>query len=345
MTGEDTLPERRDGLRLLSIVAPLAGLAVLYPVRLALLLVVSPLFADLIVGFLMCAGVVAFSVLIFRIIINQDHALAQQFAELKRRFAVERRLRAQLEALHESSLNAASADSPDAILDHLVDLARELVGARQGLLGVLSHEGELGAYYAASQSSADGTSQGLQAEEVDALRMLLRDDVAQSMDVPAPATRRISFPPGYGVLRSVIGVPMTHGGLAVGALYLADKSGASEFSADDERLLTMLANQAAIVVQNARLKEQVRLLAIAAERERIQKDLHDGMLQSIFAVNLELEGAAEDIMNDPAVAQTRIDLAIDRLNDVMEHIRNYIIGLRATPTESTMDMNQEVQHV
>jgi signal transduction histidine kinase len=131
----------------------------------------------------------------------------------------------------------------------------------------------------------------------------------------------------------------------VGALYLVDKTGASEFSADDERLLTMLANQAAVVVQNSRLKEQVQLLAIAAERERIQKDLHDGMLQSIFAVNLELEGVVADIMSDPAAAQARIDLAIDRLDGIMEHIRNYIVGLRATPTEPTMDMNQEVQHV
>ena len=345
MTGEETLGERRTGLRLLSIVAPLGGLAMLYPIRLALHHVVSSFIADLVVGFLLCVGVVSFSLLIFREIADQDRALVGQFAELKRRFAVERRLRAQLDVLHESASNAASTNSADAILAHLVELARALVGARQGLLGVLNHEGELGAYYAACQRRSDGVEPSVPPEEVATLRTLLREDTALYVGTSPPTTRHITFPPGHHDLRTVIGVPMTHGGVAVGALYLADKGGASAFSAEDERLLTVLANQAAVVVQNSRLKEQVRFLAIAAERDRIRKDLHDGMLQSIFAISLELEGAVEDIASDPGAAQARIDRVIDRLEAVMEHIRKYIVGLGAPPAKSTIDLNQEVQHV
>jgi signal transduction histidine kinase len=344
MAGEETLWERRDDLRLLSIVAPLTGLVALYGLHLLLLLILPRILADLFTGFLMCVGVVLFSTGIFRVIVRQDQVLARQFAELKRRYAVERRLRAQLEALHESSLNAASTDSPDAILGHLVELARSLVGAQEGLLGVLRHDGELAAYYVAQEAGAAAAESSVLAENVAALRTLLREDAADYVET-APSTRRITFPPGYQDLRSVLGVPMTQGGVAVGALYLADKMGASEFSSEDERLLTMLANQAAVVVQNSRLKEQVQLLAIAAERERIQKDLHDGMLQSIFAISLELEGAVEDIANDPVAAQTRIDRAIDRLDEVMEHIRNYIVGLRTAAAGPAIDVKQEVEHV
>ncbi|HVA91428.1 MAG TPA: hypothetical protein VNL71_16475, partial [Chloroflexota bacterium] len=127
----------RGRLRVLSIVGPLAGLAVLYPVRLAVQHAWSTRVADLLVGFLMVLGVLVFSRAIFGLIARQDTRLAAQRAELAARHDTERRLRAQMEALHQAALTISSTDTAADTLQHLVDLAREMLGTRSGALSVL----------------------------------------------------------------------------------------------------------------------------------------------------------------------------------------------------------------
>jgi signal transduction histidine kinase len=145
--------------------------------------------------------------------------------------------------------------------------------------------------------------------------------------------RSVGFPPGHPVMHSLLAVPVAHGATVVGNLYLADKVGAREFSPEDERLLTLLAAQAAAVIEKARLAEQVRTLAVVAERDRISKDLHDGMIQAIYAVTLELESAAEDVEEDPSAARERLDGVIDRLSEVIKDMRRYILGVQ--PADAT----------
>ena len=90
----------------------------------------------------------------------------------------------------------------------------------------------------------------------------------------------------------------------------------------------MFALHAGIAIENARLHEQVQRLAIVEERERIAKDLHDGIIQSIYAVGLSLEDLPEVMGEDPSEARERIDRAIDALNMTIRDIRNFIMGLR-----------------
>jgi signal transduction histidine kinase len=129
-------------------------------------------------------------------------------------------------------------------------------------------------------------------------------------------------------MHSLLAVPVAHGATVVGNLYLTEKVGATEFSPEDERLLTLLAGHAAVVIAKARLAEQVRTLAVVAERDRISKDLHDGVIQALYAVTLELESAAEDVETDPDAARAAIDGAIDRLGEVSKDMRRYILGLQ-----------------
>ena len=96
-------------------------------------------------------------------------------------------------------------------------------------------------------------------------------------------------------MHSFLGVPITVKGRSVGNLYLTDKSGAAEFSEADERLVETFAIHAGIAIENARLHEQVQRLAIVDERERISQDLHDGIIQNIYAVGLSLEDIPEFI--------------------------------------------------
>ncbi len=91
-------------------------------------------------------------------------------------------------------------------------------------------------------------------------------------------------------------------------------------------------------------RERLRIVAEAEhERERIGMDLHDGIIQSIYAVGLNLEAAADDVTRDPPEAQARIDQAIDRLNDVIRDIRSYIFELR--PTRFTGEIRESLANL
>ena len=127
---------------------------------------------------------------------------------------------------------------------------------------------------------------------------------------------------------SFLGVPVTVKGQAVGRLYLTNKREASEFSADDQALVETFALHAGIAIENARLHEQVQRLAVVDERDRISRDLHDSVIQSIYAVTLSLDDVPELIDETPEEARQRVDEGIDALHGVIRDIRNFIFGLR-----------------
>ena len=90
----------------------------------------------------------------------------------------------------------------------------------------------------------------------------------------------------------------------------------------------MFALHAGIAIENARLHEQVQRLAIVEERERIGRDLHDGIIQSIYAVGLSLEDVPDLMAEEPENAEARVERAIDSLDQSIRDIRNFIFGLR-----------------
>src|SRR5438105_771658 len=136
------------------------------------------------------------------------------------------------------------------------------------------------------------------------------------------------FPPNHPPMRSFLGVPVTVKDEVVGRLYLTNKQGAAQFSSHDRALVEMFALHAGIAIENARLHEQVQRLAVVDERDRISRDLHDSIIQSIYAVTLSLDDVPELVGEAPAEARQRVDDAIDALHGVIRDIRNFIFGLR-----------------
>jgi signal transduction histidine kinase len=141
-------------------------------------------------------------------------------------------------------------------------------------------------------------------------------------------SRRYGFPPHHPEMHSLLGVPVSAKGRSIGRLYLTNKLPSGDFTEDDERLVEMFALHAGIAIENARLHEQVQRLAIVEERERIGRDLHDGIIQSIYAVGLSLEDVPDLFDDEPDVARARVERAIDSLDQSIRDIRNFIFGLR-----------------
>jgi signal transduction histidine kinase len=94
------------------------------------------------------------------------------------------------------------------------------------------------------------------------------------------------------------------------------------------QFLTAISFWVGTAIENSRLNVQQRRLAVLEERERIGMDLHDGIIQDIYAVGLTLEHARLLLGDDPAAARQRIDQAITDLNSTIRDIRAYILDLR-----------------
>src|SRR5512137_979614 len=89
-------------------------------------------------------------------------------------------------------------------------------------------------------------------------------------------------------------------------------------------LLTSIGTWAGTAIENVRLNQQGRRLAVLEERERIGMDLHDGIIQSIYAVGLALDYARLAVDDDPPQARDKIAQAIQGLNATIRDIRTYI---------------------
>jgi signal transduction histidine kinase len=129
-------------------------------------------------------------------------------------------------------------------------------------------------------------------------------------------------------MTSFLGVPVRVHGEVYGNLYLTNKRHAREFSADDEELVLALARAAGIAIENARLHSLVRDHALTEDRDRIARDLHDSVIQRLFAIGLSLQGTARLVERPEAVL--RIAEAIDKLDETIRQLRKAIFDIELT---------------
>lgn len=127
--------------------------------------------------------------------------------------------------------------------------------------------------------------------------------------------------------QSYVCVPISYKNAVVGTLGLASKH-LRAFSSRDLDLLEAIGHQVGTAVENSRLYKEIERLAILDERSRIGMDLHDGVIQSIYAVGLTLETTRLLMSQDPEQARQLLNSALTGLNDAIRDIRNFILDLR-----------------
>lgn len=148
--------------------------------------------------------------------------------------------------------------------------------------------------------------------------------VSTSIQTDLRFLRRAVVDAGF---RCIACIPLMARGINVGVMSVASRH---ERYLDQRAmsLLTAVGAWAGITVENARLNEQARRLAVLEERERIGMDLHDGIIQSIYATGLALDYARLALSEDPSQAEEKIEQAIEGLNSTIRDIRSYIMDLR-----------------
>jgi signal transduction histidine kinase len=237
-------------------------------------------------------------------------------------------LQERLIALHKASLELVKDVSLDRLLERIAAVACEQADARYAALGVLDENGKLVKFISVGMEEDEikriahpPVGKGLIGE-------LVNTDVPLRVPVIQEHPHSVGFPAHHPKMVSFLGVPIRSSNHQLGQIYLTEKIGAPEFTADDEKIIQMLAAYAAAAIQNARLHENTHRLAVLEERERIGMDLHDGIIQAIYGVGLSLEGVLHTIEESPVEAKERIQHSIDGLNQAIRDLRAYILDLR-----------------
>lgn len=135
----------------------------------------------------------------------------------------------------------------------------------------------------------------------------------------------VGVPEGHPPIGPFLGVPLSATGRVIGTLFVANITGGTPFTADDEEMLVAFAGQAAVSIQNSRLYTQVEELAILRERERMAIDLHDTVAQIFFSIGLEVDNLRPLV---PAGAeQERLDYIRGLVHDGATRVREAIGSL------------------
>jgi len=257
-------------------------------------------------------------------------SLERQQAELRRRSE-------HLVALRDAGLALTTELDLSKVLQRVVDLSRTLVNARFGALAVLGADGKsIAQFYTSGMTPEQRAAMGRPPAGAGLLGIMTREGAALRVDSVADDERAAGFPEGHPPMRTLVGVPIISKGKIFGNLYLADKrvgldSGgmvSAVFTSGDQEILEMFAAQAAIAIENAQLYKENQHLAVLHERDRIGMDLHDGVIQSIYAIGLLLDDARHRLVVEPDRVRGTLATAIDGLNNTIQDIRNYISDLR-----------------
>lgn len=330
MTRVDTRNESRaetilnlPWLKRIAVVAPLAFLAAIELMR----TMIFPAFFRSVAGYALIALLILiatslFSASIFNVVSRMEERLTQQNQELL--------------ALHEAGLAVTSALDLQLVLQNVVDEARELGGARYGALALLNERGTMEAFLTSGISPELRASLGPIPEGHGLLGAILEDPKPLRLPDLTKDPRSVGFPPGHPEMHSLLAVPILSHGRVLGSLYLTERQHQPVFDADDQRRLDRFATQAALAIENGRLHQQVRALAITEERERIAREMHDSIAQVLGYVNTKGQAAQELLRAGQSErAEQQIAQLSRAARDAYADVRENILGLRVSHDEPT----------
>jgi signal transduction histidine kinase len=158
--------------------------------------------------------------------------------------------------LIDTGIAVTSELSLDALLQRIVDSAAQLTGAKYAALGVIDPSGRaLERFLTTGIDEETHERIGELPHGRGILGVLIHDAHPLRLHDLTTDPRAVGFPPYHPQMRTFLGVPILLRGVAYGNLYLSEKDSGEDFTAEDEELVTLLAAQAAVAIENARLYE------------------------------------------------------------------------------------------
>ncbi|MGY0066469.1 GAF domain-containing sensor histidine kinase [Streptomyces sp. QTS137] len=231
------------------------------------------------------------------------------------------------------------------VLKTIVASARELLDAQYAALGVPDDHGGFAQFVVDGVSDAQWKAIGPLPRQHGILAAMLREETPQRLADVRRDPRFEGWPSAHPDLVDFLGLPIRDGDEAIGALFLANKlrpvgkdpaqasgrpapTGTCGFTQDDEEVLGILAQHAAIALTNARLYERSRELTIAEERSRLAHELHDAVSQKLFSLRLTAQAAARLVDRDPSRAKGELQQVATLAAEAAEELRAAVVELR-----------------
>jgi signal transduction histidine kinase len=144
----------------------------------------------------------------------------------------------------------------DETLQHIVDAARVVIGAKYAALAVLGEDGQLSRFFYSGLSEEEARKIGEPPKGRGVLGLIIKEGEPLRLKDVTKHPKAYGFPPHHPVMRSFLGVPIIVNGKPFGRLYLTEKIGGRTFTKQDEKLALLLAAQAAATIERAMLAEQ-----------------------------------------------------------------------------------------
>ncbi|MFD5589202.1 GAF domain-containing sensor histidine kinase [Streptomyces sp. NPDC127063] len=230
------------------------------------------------------------------------------------------------------------------VLKTIVASARELLDAEYAALGVPDDHGGFAQFVVDGVSEEQWKAIGPLPRQHGILASMLQEARPERLADVRKDPRFGGWPSAHPDLADFLGLPIRDGDEVIGALFLANKlhpagghpahspslrtEGRCGFTEDDEELLAILAQHAAIALTNARLYERSRELTIAEERSRLAHELHDAVSQKLFSLRLTAQAAARLVDRDPARAKGELQQVAALAAEAADELRAAVVELR-----------------
>ncbi|MFE0521855.1 GAF domain-containing sensor histidine kinase [Streptomyces sp. NPDC058954] len=219
------------------------------------------------------------------------------------------------------------------VLKTIVASARELLDAQYAALGVPDDHGGFAQFVVDGVSADQWAAIGPLPRQHGILAAMLQEAKVERLADVRKDPRFEGWPSAHPDMSDFLGLPVRDGDEVIGALFLANKncskpSGGCGFTAEDEELLAILAQHAAIALTNARLYERSRELTIAEERSRLAHELHDAVSQKLFSLRLTAQAAAALVDRDPSRAKGELQQVAALAAEATDELRAAVVELR-----------------
>lgn len=235
-----------------------------------------------------------------------------------------------LQGIASAVVRAGQHGNLNAVLQEIAHVARQLIRTRYAALGIPDGSGGFRHFLVSGLSEAEFAQIPHPPLGRGLLGVIMNERKPLRLESIQTDPRSSGFPPNHPPMHTLLGVPIQVGAYLFGLLYLSDKIDGTQFTDEDQLLVETLAGYASLAIAGVQLSEQQSRVSVLEERERIGMELHDSVIQSLYAIGMELQ-----LMKSDAAPLLDLDSPIRHLDNVIGEIRQYILNLKASTSHRT----------